>query len=125
MNISNVNIVFRANLSVVAFYDIGTPNAIPDTARYFLYKSGVPKFVKVVIGATGELIITSNVPEPEDVVPTIHTGIEDIWNTSFEIIVGTGDLRPTKTINVNRHLLGGNGIILSSPASGQLSIYQL
>jgi hypothetical protein len=124
MNISNVNIVFEQNLSVVAFYELNSTD-IPDTARHYLFKNAAAKFVKVVISATGELTITPNVANPGGTPSGIYTNIEDVWNTAFEIIVGTGDLRPLQSITINRHSLGGNGIILTSPAAGKLNIYQL
>src|ERR1043166_5166115 len=102
MKIADVNIVFSHSYAVVGFHDKGSMNSIADAARKEL-NDGSQKFLKIVV-ANGLILLDDN-PGTPSMTPKKYgagTGVvlEDVWNVDAQLIVGTGDLRPTKTFTI-------------------------
>jgi hypothetical protein len=125
LTMSDTRFVFPPDYNCISFYSI---NLGEITQSEQLIDTN-PKFVKLKLSGS-TLQVTNGLSEPasgtyssyEEFGPS--NSLSDVWNSSTELIVGTGDLQPD-VLNTDKYLLTNKGIVITSPAADTIGIYIL
>lgn len=134
MDINDANFVFSKSYRYLGVYDRTATNPANSLVIGHKLNDGAQRYIAISIETDGT-IVTSSQSAPTSpsqsfyycaTSPSGTTPLgppSDVWNSTSEIIVGTGDLRPSEVFHIYRHSLENGGIILSCPKAGELIVY--
>ncbi len=127
LTMSDIRIVFNPNFDCISFYKI----SLGEITNGECLLNSSPRYIRLkLVGST--LQVENGLSQPGTGTYSSYdeygpdSPLSDIWNSSTELVVGTGDLLPSgSAVDPAKFSMANKGIVITSPSEGCVGIYTL